>query len=197
MNNSNFLWRTKLSFWISDWWNQAGSKHTYNLLLDTYSMKVIGRNRDTTDICKLHSWSALRFYISSISSHQKDTIVSENNSTCVWTQQNLDTQVTRWTNLRITFCIDIHRNTHVYHMYTYIFRTQPVTIWIQFQNCTRAILSKLAQGRQRCGFGHINLLPPEGEFSFNTEKKKKEKTHKTPGLLYVKNPSWARDTKYD
>lgn len=39
------------------------------------------------------------------------------------------------------------------------------------KDCTRAILSKLAQGRPRCGHGYINLLPPEGEFSSDTEKK--------------------------
>lgn len=167
-------------------------------------MKVIGRNRETTDIFKLHSWSALRFYISSISSHQKDTIVSENNSTHVWMQQNLDAQVTSWTSLHIIFCIDIHRNTHVYHMYTYIFRSQPVTIWLQLQNCTRAILSELAQGKQRCGYGYINLLPPEGEFSFDTEeKKRKTKTKQKPtkhqklALSCVKNLSWAKHTNYD
>jgi len=29
----------------------------------------------------------------------------------------------------------------------------------------------LAQGRQRCGDGYINPLPPGGEFSFDTLKK--------------------------
>lgn len=143
-------------------------------------MKVIGRKRDATDICKLDSWSALRFYNSSISSHQKDTIVSENNSIPVWTQQNLNTQVTFWTSLHILFCTDIHRNTHVYHMYTYIFRSQPVTIWIQLQNCTRPILSKLTQGKQRCGYRYVSLLPPGGEFSFDTEGKKKKQNKTKP-----------------
>lgn len=101
---------------------EQGCQQTYYLLLDKIDMKVIGRNRDTTDIWKLHNLSALRFYIWSISSHLKDTKISENNSTGVWIQQGMNAQVTSWTCLYIIFCIGIHKNTHVYQMHTYIFQ---------------------------------------------------------------------------
>lgn len=43
-------------------------------------------------------------------------------------------------------------------------------------------MSKLAQGRQRCGYRYLNLLSPEGEFS-DTEEGKKQITLPKPGSV--------------
>lgn len=102
--------------------------HTNNLLLDKYGMKISRRNGDATNICTLHSWSVLRFYISNISSYQKVILILKNNSTGVWVQQKLHALVICWTSSHVISCTDIHRNTHVCHMYTRIFRSQSVTI---------------------------------------------------------------------
>lgn len=96
-------------------WQQA---HLH-LLLKTYGMKVIVRNRDTTSVCKLLSRAALRFYLK----HFIRKTPQYDNSTRVWMQRNLDAQVTCWTSLPITFSKDLHRNTHVHHMHTQIFRS--------------------------------------------------------------------------
>ena len=94
-------------------------------------------------------------------------------------QQNLDAQVSFCTNLHIIFRIDIYRNTHAYHMYTYISRSQPVTIWIQLQNRTRAILSKLAQGRQRCSYVLYKSPSTRRGLFFWHRRKTKKKAKKT------------------
>lgn len=117
--------------------------HTYYLLLVKYGMKVIGRNKDTTNICTLHSSSAARFCISSISSYQKDTVIWENNSTCVRIQQNLDAWVTCWTSLHVIFCTDIRSSTHVYHMDPCTFRSESGTIWIQLQRLHKSHIVKI------------------------------------------------------
>lgn len=72
---------------------------------------------------------------------------------------------------------------HVCTIWTLVLSDQSlVPFEYNCKDCTRAILSKLAQGRPRCGHGYINLLPPEGEFSSDTEKKNRSVWEEEPFL---------------